>query len=396
MTRLAVSIPEVQPSLAWPQAGSFRFNLQELSGSLGDLGTFLPLSLAVVLTCKMDLGVIFVFAGLMNIVTGLWFGLPIPVQPMKAIAAVAIAEGLSGEAIASAGMLTGAAVFILAMTGGVDWITRVVPKPVVRGIQAGIGIKLALKGLNWLASQPLFGWDSWIVALVVGLVVAMFIGHRQPILLYVFFLGLGLMWLNHPQEIRQAQPQLPTFHLIVPSSNDWWIGLMRGAVPQLPLTLLNSVVAVCALSADYFPGRGIEPRRMAASVGLMNLVCVPFGGMPMCHGAGGLAAQYRFGARTGGSVIMLGAVKLITGLLLGGALVTTLPHYPISILAVMVVVAGISLALAARDSLTGNHLIVIIAVVAVILVFNTFTGFAVGCATATIFTLARPISISSH
>jgi MFS superfamily sulfate permease-like transporter len=171
---------------------------------------------------------------------------------------------------------------------------------------------------------------------------------------------------------------------VIPSADQWWTGLTRGAIPQLPLTLLNSVIAVCALSGDYFPGRGVTPRRMAASVGLMNLLCVPFGGMPMCHGAGGLAAQYRFGARTGGSVVMLGAMKILAGLLLGGMLLTTLQHYPTSILAVLVIVAGLTLARAAKDCLHGRTLLIVAVMTGLIVTINTLTGFIVGCAIAAV------------
>jgi len=383
-----------------PNRPYFRFDLPELSGSLGDLGTFLPLSLAMALTCGLDLGVIFIFAGLMNLATGLLFRQPIPVQPMKAIAAVAVAEGLSPGAIAAAGWLTGAAVLALAMAGGVDWIARIIPKPVVRGIQAGVGVKLAWTGLQWLAPLPPLGWDSRVVAVLVGTAVILSMGRRGPVLLGVFALGLlltGLEQFNaigggstvaHPSAGPTAEPAptlpagWPAFALVLPEPAQWWIGFTRGAIPQLPLTLLNSVIAVCALSEDYFPGRGASPRRMAASVGMMNLLCLPLGAMPMCHGAGGLAAQYRFGARTGGSVLMLGALKIVAGCLLGGVLITGLQSFPRSILAVMVVAAGATLARAASDAMRGRPACIVAAMVATIVLVNTLAGFVVGCAVA--------------
>ncbi len=390
MTR-AISPATTPPVPAALQRGSrpdaLRFDPRELSGSLGDLGTFLPLAVAMALTCGMDLGLIFIFAGLMNVMTGLWLRQPVPVQPMKAIAAVAIAEGLSPGAIASAGMLTGAAVLALAMSGGIDRLVRLVPPAVIRGIQAGVGLKLAWKGLVWLGAMPVVGWDSWLVAGIVAAVVLFSLGRRQPVLLYIFVAGFGLLWLGHPDAYRGFTTQWPAFHVVQPTGREWWTGLSLGAVPQLPLTLLNSVIAVCALSSDYFPGRGIAPRRMAASVGLMNLLCVPFGGMPMCHGAGGLAAQYHFGARTGGSVVMLGGLKIAAGVLLGGMLLTTLRAYPVSILGVMVIVAGLTLAAAARAALrptTADRLALpaFIATVAAILLWNTLGGFLIGWAIA--------------
>jgi hypothetical protein len=391
MTRTIAPTPTSSTRVALPHRDTrdaLRFDLRELSGSLGDLGTFLPLAVAMALTCGMDLGLIFIFAGLMNVMTGLWLRQPVPVQPMKAIAAVAIAEGLSPGAIAAAGVLAGAAVLALAMSGGIDRLVRLVPKAVIRGIQAGVGLKLAWTGLVWLGALPAVGWDSWLIAAGIGLVVLLSLGRRQPVLLYIFVVGFGLLWLVNPDAYRGLALQWPAFHIVLPTTHDWWAGLTLGAIPQLPLTLLNSVIAVCALSSDYFPGRGIEPRRMAASVGMMNLLCVPFGGMPMCHGAGGLAAQYHFGARTGGSVVMLGVLKIAAGLLLGAMLLTTLLAYPVSILAVMVIVAGLMLAKAARDALrpsTSAELLalpVFVATVVPILLWNTLGGFLVGLAVA--------------
>ncbi len=379
MTRLSLSFAGIWPTTAMRREQPLRFNLRELSGSLGDLGTFLPLSTAMALICGMDIGLIFIFAGLMNITTGIWFRQPVPVQPMKAIAAVAIAESLGAGAIASAGMITGLAVMVLTFGGGVDWVARTIPKPVVRGIQAGVGVKLAWKGFQWLGALPVFAWDSWLIAAVVGLAAALWVSRQQPVLLYVFIAGFVLVGFQQKDVSPVQSFTWPRFHFVMPTPDEWWTGLTRGALAQLPLTLLNSVIAVCALSHDYFPGRGIPPRRMAASVGLMNLCCVPLGGMPMCHGAGGLAAQYRFGARTGGSVVMLGTMKIVVGLLLGGTLLATLRHYPVSILAIMVISAGFTLARAAKDCMSGRSRIIVVAMVVGIVTCSTLAGFLLGC-----------------
>ena len=378
MSHLSVSIHGPPPTAVPRREGGLHFSLQELSGSLGDLGTFLPLTVALTLSCGMDLGLIFIFAGLMNVLTGLWFRQPIPVQPMKAIAVLAIAGGLSAGEIAAAGMLTGLIVLALALAGGVNWITRAIPKPVVRGIQVGVGLKLAWEGVAWLLKLPAIGLDSWLVALIIGVIVALSFRYRQPVLLYLFVMGFGLLWLARPDAYHGLALKLPAFYLIQPGAAEWWGGLTRGAIPQLPLTLLNSVVAVCALSADCFPGSGIAPRRMAASVGLMNLLCAPFGGMPMCHGAGGLAAQYRFGARTGGSVIMLGAIKIVVGLLMGASLGSLLVVYPRSILAIMVLFAGVSLAAPARDCIRGTSVLVLLATTLAFVLASPMLGVGAG------------------
>jgi hypothetical protein len=362
--------------------GRVRFALAELSGSLGDLGTFLPIALALSLTGALDIGVVFVFAGLMNIATGLWFRQPIPVQPMKAIAAVAIADGLSSGAIAAAGLFVGAVVIALALVGAVDWVARIVPRPVVRGIQLGVGVKLAMTGAAWMWDLPAVGLDSWVVGVVAAVVLAVAAGRWAPALLVVFAAGLVVAALGGRAGAGGWAVAAPAWPVDLTSASDWRRGVVDVGIAQAALTLLNSVVAVCALSEDYFPGRGIPPRRMALSVGLMNLLCVPLGGMPMCHGSGGLAAQHRFGARTGWSVVMLGALKIAAGVALGGVLVTTLGAYPRSILAVMVVFAGVALAGAARDSIRCPAVVVALCTAGVMVAAGTLYGFLAGCAAA--------------
>ena len=368
-----------------------RFTWRELSGSLGDLGTFLPLVLGMSLTCGFDLGTVLVWAGLLNVLSGWWLRQPIPVQPMKAIAAVAITERLLRQDLVAGGLLMGAALIILGAIGAVPWVARHVPRPVVRGIQLGIGLKLAVTALGWLHDLPWVGLDCVGVAAVFAvLLVLSRDGLRPlhwfrgvPVLLVFFAAGFLLLYLANPQAYSALHIAWPQFALTWPTDmRSWATGLTKVAVPQLPLTLLNSVVAVCALSADYFPGRGIPPGRMAMSVGAMNLVSVPFGGIPMCHGAGGLAAQHRFGARTGGSVVMLGVLKVAAGLVFGASLTAVLNDYPKSILAVMLVFAGASLASAARDCLRGVPLLVLAVTTATILLTNTAAGVVVGLVAA--------------
>ncbi len=365
-----------------------KFTLREMSGGLGDLGTFLPLAIALSLTEGIDFGMVLLFAGLANIAAGLVFRVPIPVQPMKMIVAVAIAEKLTFGQVSAAGILMGVFLFVFALTGMIDQMNRIIPKALVRGIQAGIGIKLAWQGVIWLTEIDPIGWDSWIVAVVVGAVilVAMIFRTRVPTLLFVFVFGFLVLWLSNPAVYKDVSFSIPQFDLRLPQNiDDWWIGLTEGALPQLPLTILNSVIAVCALSGDYFPRSSLPPKNVAISVSLMNLICVPFGGMPMCHGAGGLAAQYHFGARTGGSMVMLGILKVIAGIIFGAALIGVLQAYPLSILGVMIIAAGVTLAVAAKDSLRGQALIVVLTTTLGIVLLSTLYGFLAGCVVVLIF-----------
>jgi MFS superfamily sulfate permease-like transporter len=160
--------------------------------------------------------------------------------------------------------------------------------------------------------------------------------------------------------------------------SDWKHGIIRGAIPQIPLTTLNSVIAVCVLSMDLFPKKPAKPRKVAISVALMNLICCPLGAMPMCHGAGGLAAQYRFGARTGGSVVMLGAAKMILAVLFGGSLLLWLQQYPDSVLGVLLLFSGLELALICRDQTSKVNFFVMILTAGACMAVNTAVGFVIG------------------
>lgn len=349
--------------------------MAEISGALGDLGTLLPLMTALTLQHSVSLSSTLVFSGLSNVATGLWFGIPLPVQPMKAIAAAAIANNASLRDTVAAGAIVSAVVLFLAVTGLLRRLADVIPTPVVKGIQLGAGLSLVISAgnssllgdLHWL-HPSLLDNRIWAIVAFVGLLVTQRMpipvagGRRSaflPYALLVFAVGIALSYSR--QTIGNGH-LLPHFwlwhpHLYIPnwlSPNAWAM-----ATAQLPLTTLNSVVAVSALAdelfgSDPFPSH-LPPSAIksvtafGSSVGLMNLVGCWFGAMPVCHGAGGLAAQYRFGARSGASVVLLGLTKVVLGLFLGETLVDLLRSFPRSLLGVLVLAAGLELAGAAAS-----------------------------------------------
>ncbi len=361
-----------------------RFNRSEVAGSLGDLGTFIPLLVGMVNRCGLQLGPALFFAGLMNVITGFAFGIPMPVQPMKAIATVAIAESLSESQIVAAGILTGAVVLLLALTGLVDCIQRTIPRSVIRGLQLSLGLKLIELGFRQVAGTNVWiGWDSIGLGLVCAvLVLLLYFSVRVPGSLVVFGVGLVALVCAHTSLLSQMAlgmswhlPQLADAHA-------WTSGFWKGTIPQVPLTILNSVVAVCALSADLFPHRPVGPRRVAVSVALMNLACCPLGAMPMCHGTGGLAGQYRFGARTGGSVVMLGMAKMLLAVLVGSCLLTWLQGYPQSVLGILLLFSGLELAMVCRDQTSRVDFFVMALTAGACMALDAAAGFVVGWAMA--------------
>ena len=325
-----------------------RFDAHEASGSLGDLGTFLPLVLGMARQNGLDLGVALFFAGLLNLITGFVFTIPMAVQPMKAIAAVALTQGLTVPQILAAGMIVSAFVLVLGLFGWVDRLGRIIPDSVVRGMQLGLGLSLALKGLEMAGAA---GADRWWLALPAVLLGWWFMGSRRvPVALLLLLVGLGVVLVRSPEALLSLKlgPHLP--HWIPIPPQDWWVAFTKAALPQIPLTLLNSVVAVCALARDLHPDRAPSEKKVAVSVGVMNLLTGWFGGMPMCHGAGGLAGQEAFGARTQGSILMLGAAKILVAVLFGSTLMALALAFPQALLGVMLVFSGISLAEASRKA----------------------------------------------
>lgn len=158
----------------------------------------------------------------------------------------------------------------------------------------------------------------------------------------------------------------------------WKNGFLKGTIPQFPLSVLNSVVAVCKFSYDLFPEKKFSATSVSMTVGLMNMVGCWFGAMPTCHGAGGLAGQYKFGGRSGGCVALLGVAKLVLGLVLGSSLVGIMDKFPVGVLGALLLFAGIELAMAARDMNTKGDAFVMLVCTAVSLGSNAAIGFVVG------------------
>ncbi|CAL4948458.1 unnamed protein product [Urochloa decumbens] len=358
----------------------------ELGGAVGDLGTYIPIVLALSLASHLDLGTTLIFTALYNFSTGLLFGIPMPVQPMKSIAAVALSSAhLTVPQIMSAGLAVAAILLFLGATGLMTFIYRLLPLPVVRGVQLSQGLSFAFTAVKYIryvqdfsrsssastaAARPLLGLDGLVLALAALLFIILATGSgddedvaatdgtvrrrrscsRVPAALIVFALGLLLCFVRDPSILRGLRFGPAPLRIVKITWEDFKIGFWEGAVPQLPLSVLNSVIAVCKLSSDLFPERAeLSPARVSVSVGLMNFVGCWFGAMPCCHGAGGLAGQYRFGGRSGASVVFLAVGKLALGLVFGNSFVTILGQFPIGILGVMLLFSGIELAMASRD-----------------------------------------------
>jgi len=362
-----------------PQPG-FRRSLSELSGSLGDLGTLIPIAAALIYVNHIDPSALLSTFGLFFILDGLVFKIPIPIQPMKAIAALSISKGYGHGAIAASGILTGLAILLVSITGPLDKVQRMVPRPVVRGIQLALGISLVAAGLRMLSGLPPLGPNSLLLAALSAALIVFSLKRLFPSALILSVVGLILALLINPALMSQAMFQLWSPTLTLPSLKDFELGLDL-AFSQIPLTLTNSLLATFAFLKDRYPWRAPDIRSLGLSVGLMSVSAPLIGGVGMCHGAGGVAGWYRFGARSGGSMVIFGSMLTALGIFAGGFIAGVMKVFPLSILGVMLIFVGLELSYQARDTLKSRGGLLIVASTAVTgYLLNILVGVAVGFA----------------
>lgn len=320
----------------------------EVGGASADLGTLLPIMLGAIAVAGLAPGGVLTGFGVFLIATGLYFRLPLPVQPMKAIGAVILTGGLSSGEVAAAGIATGLMLLVLGATGAIGWMARVVPRSAVLGLQVGLGLAMAWLGAKLLGTGPLAGGVA--LAVLLGLPRLAPGAPAAPLALLAAVAvacaadGATLDW-----RWPAYAPALPG--LVQPVSwEEAWRGLWVGALPQLPLTLTNAVILTASLARELFPGAAVHvtERRLSLSTGAANLLLAPLGAMPMCPGASGLVAQHRFGARTGPAPALLGLVLLVLGLGFAADAAVLLGAVPRGALGALLLVAGGDLALSRR------------------------------------------------
>lgn len=377
---------------------SFSFNLRELGGALGDLGTLLPLMVALILINGLNATSVLLGIGLFYLASGLYYRVPTPVQPLKAVAAISISLGLSSGVISAAGLVMGVILLILSMTNLIHVMVRFFPKAVVRGIQLSIGLTLLRKGSEIVFSRQTFlagSAHAWTDRFPTGIILAALAlliffafefyfrrrgsGFPSSLALLIFGLTAGVILINPAPVVAMSVPVLPLVTL--PGAGEFWLATTVLVVAQLPLTLGNAVVGMQSTAQLYFNDRAnrVTPRALTASMGLANLVAGLFGAMPMCHGSGGLTAHYKLGARTGGANIMIGGLFVLLALLFGPAALSLFSLIPFAVLGILLVIVGVYHASLVRDLTEPSHLAIAVAVaVFTVLLGNLAYGFGVG------------------
>lgn len=275
--------------------------ITEFTGALGDLGTFLPLAFGLILINKVNPLSLFLAAGVLYIAAGVYFRIPMPVQPLKATSALAIAVGASASTLSFVCFFMGVTLFIIRFSNLDRLITPLFSRPVIRGIQLGLAVILIKTGLKLI-----FGFPSYNV----------FSGSSSSLNLSQAFLILFL--------------------------------------PQLPLTLANSIYATADTAKAYFKDKAdrATPAALLVSLGIANLFSGLIGGIPLCHGSSGLTAHYRFGARCGLSGIFAGAIFIMLALVFGLGAGAPIKFIPFWILGLSLIYIGIRHAALIKDILS--------------------------------------------
>ena len=306
----------------------------ELSASLADLGTFLPLVLGVLIVTQMDpVGVLFGF-GIFALVTGGMYRRPIPVQPMKAVAAMGIAGMLSADAMVATTVVMGCVLLVLSLSDVITRIRRFIPNSIMHGLKLSLVMSLIVITHSRLEWQ----WMD-VGLLLIGLIAL----QRTPLksLSALFMIVIG-MWLWMPLERVSVgfDPSLPT--LIWPSLESFLIAMRDATLPQLILTITNALILTAVIAHAYYPEDHprVTEQRLARSSGWANLLLAPFGAMPMCHGAGGLVAYHAFGGRSGWTMALFGLFCLILGLGFGDGVLQLLAAIPGSVMVMLVLYAA--------------------------------------------------------
>lgn len=327
-----------------------KFNRNEFSGAFGDIGTDFPLIIAMILAVGLHSGSVLIMFGLMQIFTALIYRIPMPVQPLKAMAAIVITQKVSGDVLYGGGLAIGITMFFLTVTRLIDWIAKVVPKCVVRGIQFGLGIKLSLLALkDYVPSDGIVGY--WVAAISFLLIIFLIGNKKFPPALFVIFLGVIYAFIfniDGEDLIKNVGFNLPQFN--VPAWSDILAGFVLLTLPQIPLSLGNSILATKQISADLFPERKpLTIRKISYTYSIMNLINPFLSGIPTCHGSGGMVGHYTFGGRTGGSVIIYGMLYLIMGVIFSGGFENMVHLFPLPVLGVILLFEGIALMVLIRD-----------------------------------------------
>lgn len=371
-----IKVREAEDEPATLARPRFAWNMGEVSGSLGDLGTFLPHIIGAITVVKMDPTGILTGFGLFYAFTGAFYGVPMAVQPMKAASASVLIQPMDPGAVAGAGLVIGAVFLILGITGVVSRLARALPGSIAAGLQLGLGLSLGALGIRLIETQ------MWLGVAISVLMLALMRYQRSPAALVAVLVGIAvgqMLGIAPPFPTPDFGLHLP--HLVIPTWTQILNGTEFAVLPQIPLTLTNAIIVTAAVSRQLFP-RELHPvneRNLAITTGLGNLLSAPFGGYLMCHGAGGIAGHFRFGGRTATAPVLIGLTFVVLGIGFGESGYAMLKTIPDAVLGGLLLFSGIELALSSKlREHHGGDLFLVLLMAAIGVALNPAAAFAVG------------------
>ncbi len=319
---------------------------REASGSVADLGVLVPLAVVLVVGNGLSATAVLLPAGLTYLLVSRVYGVPVAVQPLKAFAAVAIAAGAGVDVIASGALIMGVLFLVLGTTGLLDRVARIFPVAVIRGVQLAVGLTFVKIAWGLVAHPPtefdLAPTPLVAVAVAVVLTAALLRWPRRLVLgvvVLAFVVAVVSTWGSTALEWGPSALALPHF-----SVASFATAATLLVLPQVPLTFTNSCLAPADAARVYFGERGVRvtPGRLARTLGAANVLVAAVGGMPVCHGAGGMSAHYSFGGRTWRTPALIGGALVLAALVGGAGLAGVLTGFPLPVLAALLLVAAVA------------------------------------------------------
>jgi sulfate permease, SulP family len=357
-----------------------RLDRWELGAAFADVGVLVPIAVALIVKNGLSPTAVLLPAGLLYLTAAAVYRLPVPVQPLKAFGAIAIAQGFGVEEIAAGAFLMGGIFLALGLTGLIDLAARAFPRPLVRGVQLAVGLLFLRIAWKLVTAPPASfsesGWSPWLLATLAAVVLAsLLLRRRIPVALPLLGIGIGVVALTSEGGIGLGPSSV---EVGLPAAAAFSAALTALVLPQLPLSFANSCLATADAAQTYFgeAARRVRPGRLATTLGAANLFAGATGGMPVCHGAGGLTAHYSFGARTAGAPVAIGTTLVVLALGLGAGLASVLAAFPIPILAGLLAGAGLLHIGLLRDLRAPSH--VALAIVIGVLGFQVDLALALG------------------
>lgn len=364
--------------------GKVKQFMWDVSGAFGDIGVLFPMSIALIVKNGFNPTALFLMAGLFYVVSAYYFKITMPVQPLKAMSAIAIATGLSSSVINAAGIVMGIILLIIAFTGLSIRLGNIFPLSVIRGIQLGLGMMLIKASLNLMDGDiP--------IAIIVGaiLMACVFIIKNMPPLIPVMIIGIVISL----RGIKMASMGPVALALVVPDLNNLWIGLTMLVMPQIALTFGNAIVATDATGRILYGERAekLNLRSIPLSMGIANIASGVAGGAPMCHGCGGLTAHRKFGATSEKSGYIIGFTLIVLAIIFGHSALSMVSAFPKGILGILLFYVGVQHSLFIKDIVKDKTSVLIASITAALGFWlnNLTTGFLAGIVIHHVLTFLR-------